>query len=116
MGAVDFTHHAAGESMTHAFHLAQEEARYDFGHSGYTGTIAEKESFRRVTLPKDVSYDEVLNLITALPSDDSFAKLEKLFGWREASMIVNTYEDKWGPCIGIEFPPGHFVFAGYASS
>lgn len=125
MGAEDFTHHAAGESMTQAFNLAQEDARYNYGHAGYTGTIAEKESFKRVTLPEGVSYDEVLNLIFDAikpnfdgndPKNKSFARLEKLFGWREAVSMVNTYDDKWGPCIGMEITPGRFVFAGIASS
>ncbi len=38
-----------------AFHRAQEQAYYDYGHGGYTGTIAEKKSFRMVECDGDTN-------------------------------------------------------------
>lgn len=45
MGATTFFTYATGKTAKEAFASAQAEARYDHGHSGYTGTIAEKPSF-----------------------------------------------------------------------
>jgi len=42
MGAADFTTIALGKTANEAFSAAIEDALYDYGHAGYTGTIAEK--------------------------------------------------------------------------
>jgi len=42
MGAADFTTIAVGKTPGLAFNAAIEDALYDYGHAGYTGTIAEK--------------------------------------------------------------------------
>lgn len=45
MGATDFQTYAYGKTAQEAFRAAQEHARYEYGHGGYTGTIAEKRGF-----------------------------------------------------------------------
>jgi hypothetical protein len=42
MGAAQFCGFARGEKLQDAFRSAAEAARYEHGHGGYTGTIAEK--------------------------------------------------------------------------
>lgn len=51
MGATTFFTFATGKTASEAFASAQAEARYDHGHSGYTGTIAEKPSFIEFSVP-----------------------------------------------------------------
>jgi hypothetical protein len=51
MGACDFTNTAIGTSAEDAFNRITESTRYEYGHGGYTGTIAEKHGFRVFPLP-----------------------------------------------------------------
>ena len=62
MGATNFVTmfgNADKMGVAEAFAQAQEQARYEYGHSGYTGTIAEVDSYRRY--PDDVDIDEILD-------------------------------------------------------
>ena len=54
MGATTFDHAVIGkfENAREAFKKAIEEAEYSYGHDGYTGSIAEKESFVLPDAPK----------------------------------------------------------------
>ncbi|MDG5762014.1 hypothetical protein QA600_22110 [Natronococcus sp. A-GB1] len=45
MGAVTFETLAFGKTVEEAFSKAVEDARHTHGHGGYTGTIAEKDTF-----------------------------------------------------------------------
>lgn len=45
MGGWTFEHQATGATARAAFDQAVSDARYDHGHAGYTGTIAEKPGF-----------------------------------------------------------------------
>jgi hypothetical protein len=45
MGALTFETDAEGADVAKAFQAAVDQALYDHGHSGYTGTIAEKDSY-----------------------------------------------------------------------
>jgi hypothetical protein len=45
MGASTFITTAKGTTAQEAFDAAREEARYEHGHGGYTGTIAEKRTY-----------------------------------------------------------------------
>lgn len=45
MGACDFSTTALGKTAEDAFRKAREEAAWEHGHGGYTGTIAEKGDF-----------------------------------------------------------------------
>ena len=52
MGAEQFWHEANGKDAQEAFNNAIEKALYDYGHRGYSGTIAEKESFTEIEVPE----------------------------------------------------------------
>ena len=51
MGAADFFTTARGKTAQEAFGAALDEARHMFGRGGYTGTIAEKDGFKMVSVP-----------------------------------------------------------------
>lgn len=101
MGAETFLVRQKGNSAESAFQAAVENARYDHGHSGYTGTIAEKNSFRMVTLP-------------FTPEDD-------LEGRTAISDFIDRqtneqFSDKWGPAGCIDLGDEEYIFFGWASS
>lgn len=51
MGADNFSTTALGRTAGDAFRTAVAQAQWEYGHGGYTGTIAEKHSFFEVKLP-----------------------------------------------------------------
>ena len=53
MGASDFITIAKGTTAQKAFASAQEDACYEHGHGGYTGTIAEVNSFRMIDVERE---------------------------------------------------------------
>jgi hypothetical protein len=99
LGAEIFFTEMTGGTPEEAFRRAVEEARYAFGHSGYTGTIAEKQSFVEIDLP------------------------EGMEPYRFASSLIDSsdprVDDKWGHagCINISRarPENTYLFFGWAS-
>ncbi|MER0477053.1 hypothetical protein ABR737_01540 [Streptomyces sp. Edi2] len=57
MGAEYFSVYQDGTAVEHAFRDAVEDAEYEHGHGGYTGTIAEKR-FYKVVAQTPMSLDE----------------------------------------------------------
>lgn len=105
MGAEQFMFVQKGTDPTAAFDAAREQAAYDHGHSGYTGTIAEKDDFVVIKEAKD-----------GLPRSAAIALAEDL-----ADSDDPRTDGKWGPagCIPIKESTGDivgFVFFGWASS
>jgi len=121
MGACNFFDMEFGKGVREAFNLATHRARYEYGHGGYTGTIAEKSDYVLVARPKRVTALEVINTLdlgywgspatnTAYMERDAkrekrekgaYSNLVKWFG-RDAESLLRVYHDKWGPCIAIE--------------
>jgi hypothetical protein len=106
MGADQFTTKARGATVADAFRDAKETALYEYGHRGYTGTIAEKDSF------------EILTPTPVLTLADAEQLAEFLL--RKDDPRIS---DKWGPAGAIEYrdpdaPDGvrSFVFVGWAAS
>jgi hypothetical protein len=99
MGACDFYNFAKGETAKEAFNSVVDRARYEYGHGGYTGTIAEKSSFVKVGKVK--TENEASKLAMQMMDDDDDRRVS----------------DKWGPagCIEVEEPHG-YLFFGMASS
>lgn len=98
MGAETFITQAEGETADAAFDAAVSSAQHWYGHGGYTGTIAEKDSFVMVTsTPMSITDAGELahNLIR---SDDP------------------RIDDKWGPAGCISLDTGGFLFFGWAAS
>ncbi|MFF4933416.1 hypothetical protein ACFY2H_31675 [Streptomyces griseofuscus] len=98
MGAYDFITSGSNQDVENAFLGAKEEAAWEFGHGGYTGTIAEKSDFVLVA-------DSPMSPAAAeqyaqhlLESDDE------------------RIRDKWGPAGAIPVDDGTWLFVGYASS
>lgn len=98
MGSEFFVTVGKGKTAEDAFHEARERAYYDYGHRGYTGSLAEKDTFVMVEKPDD---DE---------SAESFAEGEE----RGRNPIANY---KWGPCCCVKGDEeDEWVFYGRASS
>lgn len=96
MGADEFLVVSRGKDAHEAFNRAVEQAQYDHGHSGYTGTIAEKDSFVMIELPEGKDPQDYAE---TLVSDGD-----------------NRIVDKWGPAGCIDLGDGAYMFFGLASS
>ena len=98
MGACDFYTRSKGSSAKAAFANAVEEAQYESGHGGYTGTIAEKHSF--VVVANGI-----------MSRDEASALARKLV--KECDERI---DDKWGPAGAIQVASDEWLFFGWASS
>lgn len=96
MGSEVFYHTAAGKNAKEAFNNAKEEASYQHGHGGYTGTIAEKLEYVMIECPEGVHPAEYADKL--IEEDDS------------------RIDDKWGPAGCIKIKDGYYLFFGWASS
>lgn len=97
MGAEQFVVKVQAANADLAFKLATDQARYDHGHAGYTGTIAEKDSFV---------------MLEPCPDVIKPAEYAELLFDREDPRI----DDKWGPAGCFQTAPTEFYFIGWASS
>ena len=95
MGACEFFTMAKGKTAREAFSNVVEDAKYEFGHGGYTGTIAEKNSFTVIDLPK---------------GEEAYAYANDLMDKDD-----DRISDKWGPAGCIKTEEGEYIFFGYAS-
>ena len=97
MGADTFFNHAKGKTANEAFKNAVQDAAHEYGHGGYTGTIAEKQSFVMIELPNDTK--------------DAIAYANELIDNNDQRI-----DDKWGPAGCIKVKDGEYLFFGWASS
>lgn len=98
MGAEQFECTSNLPSIEDAFRACVDQACYDYGHGGYTGTIAEKNEY--VVIQK-----------APLPLNEA----RDLAG----SLLVKgdpRIDDKWGPAGAIPLLPTGWFFFGWASS
>jgi hypothetical protein len=107
MGAYDFKNTVIAKTAKAGFAEAADRARYEYGHGGYTGSIAEKSGFVIFTPAKGKRW--TVELIKSLiweaeESNAASKRLTDLFGASAARQLVATYNDKWGPAICIELP------------
>ena len=131
MGAEDFTAEGKGKTLEAAFRRAHDAATWEYGHGGYTGTIAEKGYAIEFPLPEGVSawdfaraawssqecyeFDSATQKMVLRPGKtpewvkDGSYPLET---WRR---VVSTAEDKWGPACAVRIGPDEFFFFGLAS-
>jgi len=96
MGSESFMEQATGKTAKEAFQSLVGDAQYDFGHSGYTGTIAEKNSFVMIDLPDGMDAEDYADIL--MDKDDE------------------RIADKWGDAGCIKVKDGEFLFFGWASS
>ena len=83
MGAEAFTTYAEGADVAAAFRAAVEQAQYDYGHAGYTGSVAEKDEYIVIDSPP-------------LSENDAEALADKLIRDNDERIC-----DKWGPAGAI---------------
>lgn len=95
MGAVNFYCVSTGKNAKEAFRDAVYEARYQHGHGGYTGTIAEKNTF--VMIPLAEGLDPFVYANQLIDDDDK------------------RICDKWGDAGCIQMEDNKFLFFGWAS-
>lgn len=102
MGASIFFESGSGKSAKEVFRQLVEDAQYENGHGGYTGTIAEKDSFSILTEKVFDSYSEAEDYANSLLDKDD-----------------KRVSDKWGPaaCLKYKSPKGeiNYLFFGWAS-
>lgn len=127
MGAAQFTDTATGATLREAFNDAHARACYDYGHAGYTGTLAEKYGVIEFIPPTGVTVEEVLN---ALNNSYSYMTRDAAGKWVEEpaqrpawapsnwDTITKTYNDKWADAVAIRHPddPNTWTLTGWASS
>lgn len=130
MGGSTFDGTHVGPDARTVFSEAHDQAAWDHGHGGYTGTLAEKHDY--VTLPvpplDDITIDEFVQTVLRGPGWDEGATwtIETWNGgkWesRPASDAVvphlerafKAVDDKWGPAGLIDItdtPDGQAVLA-----
>ena len=123
MGASEFINVAEGKTADEAFKKLVEQAQWEHGHAGYSGTIAEKRSIAEFSRPKGMRRATVIEAVRALrrimhdddgdPKTDAVqAKYPKL----PIGAMFEVYDDKWGPALAIQLRKGEYLFAGFASS
>ena len=98
MGAEPFTTTQSGETVEKAFRSAVEDAQFMNGHGGYTGTIAEKGSFK---------------LIPRSEMDEGEDEYD--FAYRLIDECDPRIDSKWGPAGAVKVDEGKWLFFGWAS-
>ena len=63
MGATEFAIDNFGKTVGEAYTKQVASDRYDFGHSGYTGTLAEKDGYVLINRPPRVRADRLKDII-----------------------------------------------------
>jgi hypothetical protein len=109
MGAQSFYNRVKSTNASVSFSEEVEQACYDYGNDGYTGTIAEKDSYTESSKPSQIGADEWIDLLEGF--DDSNRGQEH---FRELRRDATIYHDKWGDALCIKTKTG-FIFCGYAS-
>lgn len=105
MGAQTFMEHGHGTDVKDAFSNAVDQACYDYGHAGYTGSLAEKDSYVVIPLEGEATREAAVRLANQLMDDDDV-----------------RISDKWGPAGAIRYfdesrpEEQSWVFFGWASS
>jgi len=103
MGAETFFHTALGKTAKEAFRMAVKDSEYEYGHRGYTGTIAEKDSFVFVAQKTFPDRDSAMDYADKLIDEGD-----------------ERIDDKWGPAGCVEFKNKQgeieYLFFGWASS
>ena len=95
MGGNVFSVHSTGKTAREAFSNAISEAQYEYGHRGYTGSIAEKASFCMIDLPKGRDPQEYADHLI------------------EAEDV--RIDNKWGDAGCFDLGDGKYFFFGWAS-
>jgi len=101
MAATTFTVTSKGKTAQEAFEEAVEQARYRDGNGGYSGTIAEKSSFRMVA-----GVEGLVKLSEADKRQLADSMLDDRRSW---------IDDKWAPAGCIALGNEQWLFFGWAN-
>ena len=136
MGACNFSVLAVGQDARQAFYRAVADAQWEYGHGGYTGTIAEKGDYVVLKPPKDMDPVLFAQMVQSYwpgrPKSEWCPEGEPescgyngelAEKWNELSdtdknAVREAYqatEDKWGPAGCIYLGNEEWQFFGYAS-
>lgn len=110
MGAEVFYNRRKGTSASELFREENENACYEYGHGGYSGTIAEKSSYSMSKKPSEIDADDWINMIEDFDYDD-----KDNVNYRALKKDYEVYDDKWGDALCVPTSDG-FIFCGWASS
>ncbi|WP_030571010.1 hypothetical protein [Streptomyces aureocirculatus] len=70
MGAIDFYTPATGPDLTTAFNAARSHHRWEYGHSGFTGTVAEKDTVVLIDEPRRSEQEATARAEQLVHADD----------------------------------------------
>lgn len=108
MGAEQFITKSNGKTAREAFDAAVKQAQHDYGHAGYTGTIAEKDTFVELKVPEGMTPKVfVYDVLHGVSQADTPPEVEK---------AKEAVDDKWGPAGCVKAGEDEWYFFGYASS
>ncbi len=123
MGAESYLNIGKGGTAQLAFKKLVEQAQWEYGHRGYTGTIAEKGEFTEFIRPKGMRRATVLKMIDQLEGihEDNYGlpdvePVQALYPKFNIQKMYHLYHDKWGPALCISLSDTEYLFTGYASS
>jgi hypothetical protein len=130
MGAAQFRNVGYGKTPQEAFSRLVDQARYEHGHGGYSGTIAEKREYVLIQKPPEARAID----LARWAMDHPYPEGPKPYPAALAPLVEKASrvsDDKWGPAATFEItgtelddlvrkrnlPPGTraFVFFGWAS-
>ncbi len=133
MGADEFYAYGYGESARDAFRNAVANGRDQYGHRGYTGSIAEKSDYRVVKLPDGITADVWISTINDAvlfaggdTEEKRRARVAAHLGqhdsdelYDQAVRLERQVLDKWGPAGAIRLDNGDskiqkWMFFGWA--
>lgn len=97
MGACDFRTTATGVTLEQAFAAARDNALYECGHGGYSGTVAEKNQVIEIPVPVEWRGKERAFVNHLFDVDD-----ERILG-------------KWDPASAVRVNEKTWIIFGYAS-
>jgi hypothetical protein len=119
MGGTTFmTTMSATEPVDVAFARAVEQAAWEHGHGGYTGTIAEKHGYVLFTIPSGLTTRDVMELLRKF-EENAWARDEDkvpvvIPPGLDLARMFQVYDDKWGPAVAFRSEDS-WVFCGWAS-
>ena len=131
MGATTFFNIGKGATAQEVFDRLHQQALYQHGHGGYTGTIAEKSTYTLFQRPKGMRRKTVIEAVQSLeqicPTGISEAcdhmhddnpkpsTIQAKFPKLPIYLMWEVFDRKFGPALAIQLRPGEYLFAGFAS-
>lgn len=106
MGAEFFVNRGTHTSAKELFKALKDDAEYDYGHAGYTGTIAEKDDFVMIDAPE---------IMAASKAGAKWDTIRTLIETKYQYTDDPRVNDKWGPAGCIQINDNEWVFFGWAS-